>query len=362
MSIPKFDPKELEVVGEVPASPMAPALKVFNTPVTAKEAVKAMLERKPYWQITGMMLETRIFTPRILPDNVARAFVFESIPFDPNTGGGKDMFGIEWEYIPQVGGSMVRPGKPFIDDANEIAEKVVWPDVDSWDWEKSADENNDTHLESDKFNLCWFQNGWYERLISFMDFEGAIMALIDEDQQDAVHAFFDKLSDLYIKIFDKFITHFPKIDGFYIHDDWGSQKETFFSPATAEEMIVPYMKRVTDFIHSKGKYCELHSCGQLFKQVPNMIKAGWDAWGGQAMNDTQKIYELYGDQIMVGVIPDMFDPAELSEEEQRAKAREYADKFCRPEKPSFFNFSGMSVMTEAYREELYKQSRINYSK
>jgi hypothetical protein len=30
------------------------------------------------------------------------------------------MFGIEWEYVPQVGGSMVRPGKPFVEDANEI--------------------------------------------------------------------------------------------------------------------------------------------------------------------------------------------------------------------------------------------------
>jgi hypothetical protein len=93
-----------------------------------------------------------------------------------------------------------------------------------------------------------------------------------------------------------------------------------------------------------------------------MIKAGWDAWGGQAMNDTQKEYELYGDQILIGVLPDPFDPAATSEEEQRARAREYADKFCQPGKPSFFNFNGMQYLTAAFREELYKQSRINYSK
>ena len=361
MSIPKFDEKELAVVGEVPENPMMPSIKLFDTPVTSKVAVAGAYERNPYWQILGMV-DQRIFTPRILPDNVARAFVFESQLFDPNTGGGPDMFGIEWEYIAQVGGSMVRPGKPFIDDANEIKDKIVWPDIDKWDWEGSAKENNDTYLANDQFNIAWFQTGFYERLISFMDFEGAIMALIDEDQQDAVHAFFDQLTDLYIRIFDKYITHYPAIDGFYIHDDWGSQKETFFSPATAEEMIVPYMKRVTDFLHSKGKYCELHSCGQLMKQVPNMIKAGWDAWGGQAMNDTQKIYELYGDQILVGVIPDLFDPETTPEEKQREMAREYADKFCRADKPSCFNHYGMQNMTPAYREELYKQSRINYSK
>ena len=360
MSVPKFDPKELIVVRETPPSPFMPSMKIYSTPVTPKEAYAAALRKKPIWQVNGM--DQRIFSPQLLPDNVARAFAFEQNMLDPNKGGGKDIFGMDWEYVPLVGGSMIRPGKPFIDDANEIAEKIVWPDIDSWDWEGAAKNNNDTYLATDLFNNCWFQTGWYERLISLMDFEGAIMALIDEDQKDAVHTFFDKLTDLYIKIFDKFMTYFPRIDGFYIHDDWGSQKETFFSPATAEEMIVPYMKRVTDFIHAKGKFCELHSCGQLMKQVPNIIAAGWDAWGGQAMNDTQKIYELYGDKILIGVIPDLFDPATKTEEEQRAAAREYANKFCHSDKPSFFNHYGYGVMTPAFREELYIQSRINYSK
>ena len=47
----------------------------------------------------------------------------------------------------------------------------------------------------------WFQTGCYERLIAFMEFEGAIMALFDEDSQPEVHAFFDKLTDFYIDIF-----------------------------------------------------------------------------------------------------------------------------------------------------------------
>jgi hypothetical protein len=237
----------------------------------------------------------------------------------------------------------------------------VWPDIDKWDWEQAA-KDNAAFLKPDKFNIAWFLNGWYERLISFMDFEGAVAALFDEDQQDAVKELFDKLSDLYIKIFDKYIQYFPAIDGFCIHDDWGSQKETFFSPALAEEMIVPYMRKVTDHLHAKGKFCDLHSCGQALKQVPNFIKAGWDSWSGQLMNDTHKIYELYGDKMLIGVTPDIFDPAATSEADQRKAAREYADKFCYPDKPSFLNTYGNSVLTPAYREELYKQSRINYSK
>ena len=356
--IPKFDPKELEVVGKMPSYMGGYEIPIFKYPVTPKEAFKSALARKPYWQI-NQATEGLIFTPKCNPDNIARGFVFDGTRTPPT--GGIDMFGIEWEYVPKVGGSMVRPGKPYISDASELPEKVVWPNIDEWEWEESA-KANEQYLATSQFNMCWFLNGWYERLISFMDFEGAIMAIFDEDSQPYVKDFFDRLSDLYIRIFEKYLEYFPQIDGFCIHDDWGSQKETFFSPAVVEEMIVPYMRRVTDFLHSKGKYCELHSCGQLLKQVPNMIKAGWDAWNPQLMNDTQKIYELYGDKIMIGVLPEDFDPETTSEEEQRRLAREYADKFCRPDKPSFFNFSGIKYLTPAFREELYKQSRINYSK
>ena len=150
---------------------------------------------------------------------------------------------------------------------------------------------------------------------------------------------------------------------FYIHDDWGSQRASFFSPATDAEMIVPYMKKVNDFIHSKGKFSHLHSCGHLMNQVENFIAAGYDAWDPQTMNDTQKLYEQYGDQILMCVIPTPFDPATTSEEEQRAAAREYAEKFCNPDKPSMLSMYALmeyQVMTPAFREELYISSRKKY--
>jgi len=33
-----------------------------------------------------------------------------------------------------------------------------------------------------------------------------------------------------------------------------------------------------------------------------MIEAGWGAQGGQAINDFEKIYYSYGDNIMVGIV------------------------------------------------------------
>ena len=116
------------------------------------------------------------------------------------------------------------------------------------------------------------------------------------------------------------------------------------------------MKRVTDFLHSKGKFCELHSCGQNFKQVPNFIKAGWDMWVPQAMNDTQGIYEAYGDKIVVAVIPDPI-PENATEDEQRAAARSFVDRFMQPGKCCVMSYYNNDTLTDAYMEELYSYSR-----
>ena len=95
------------------------------------------------------------------------------------------------------------------------------------------------------------------------------------------------------------------------------------------------------------------------------------------MNDCYKIYDLYGDQLLIATFP-MNIPAEvmaqptdaekgaafakLPEEEQRRIAREYVDRVCQPGKPSFYNFYAAHFLTPAFREEMYKQSRMNYSK
>ncbi|KPU42816.1 methylcobalamin:coenzyme M methyltransferase [Oxobacter pfennigii] len=354
MTIPKFDEKELKTVGEMPSLIVGgPSTPLYDFPVSRKEAYIATLKRKPVWLITNV--ETRTITPTCNPDNVARAFAFEDTRQPVEEGGGKDMFGIEWVYVPVAGGSMVKPGAPLLSDANEWEEKLVWPDIDSWDWEKSAKNVN---LSSEVFNVPSILNGWFERLISFMDFDKAVVALIDDDQKDAVKALFDKLSDLYIKIIDKYIEKFPGVDGINMHDDWGGQSNTFFSPDTCAEMIVPYMRKVTDHIHSKGLFADLHSCGKIERQVPNMIAAGWDSWSGQPMNDTQMLYEQYGDKIILGVLPNPLSP-DATEAEQREAAANFVEKFCNPDKPCFLH--RMATITPAFREEAYKLSRIKFS-
>ncbi len=351
-----FNEKELTIVGEKPSF-FGPPTPLYDFPVTFKEAWFAMLRGEPVWMPMG--LETTYFSTDLIGDNIARGAV-SGKRLAPEEIGGPDMFGIEWVYIPTVGGSIVKPGEPTLKDANDWKEVIRFPDIETWDWEGSAERmkpffeaNKDVYVQMMLFN------GFFERLISFMDFEGAAMAMIDEEQQDALKELLDKIADLYIAIIDKHIQYYP-IDGVNMHDDWGAQRAPFFSLDTVREMLVPPMKKVVDFCHSKGMYVDFHSCGMIEMLVPAMIEIGFNTWGGQPMNDYGKLYELYGDKIAFGVIPELHENA--TDEEAAAAAKEFVEKYTKPGTTCFISMSGRVAMgNPVFRKEVYRLSRLAYS-
>ena len=355
-----FDPKELEIVGQHVATTSrafgSPSPRM-NTPITPKENIKHMLARDgemlwmPGWG-DFLGLESRVNK-----DHIARAEVIDCGP--PQTleeKGGPDMFGIEWVFVPQVGGSMVKPGAPTLEDANDWPQVIHFPDVEAMDWAACKEVNAPLNASERSFHVT-FQNGFFERLISFMDFEGAAMAIIDEDQKDAVHALFTKLCELYEAMITKYM-ECVNIDGVCIHDDWGSQRAPFFSVATCREMVAPYIKRMADFCHSKGLWFEQHSCGKNEPLCEVMVECGVDIWFPQAMNDVDMLREQWGDKIVLSVTPPATD-ASMSDEEIDALAKAFAEKYADWKKPVVsFAFAADPRFTTA----LYKYSRQILSK
>lgn len=91
-----FNEKEMEIVKELPpAWEGDPPIRRYNRPISIKENTHRFYrDRKAVW--LPMPTETKDFNPRIIPDNIARAFVFEEQFFDnDNHGGGPDMYGTE---------------------------------------------------------------------------------------------------------------------------------------------------------------------------------------------------------------------------------------------------------------------------
>jgi hypothetical protein len=358
MSVPSFDKKEMKMVGRMPSFvPGSEGVPVFDFPMSAKEAYKRTIENKIVWIPYGV--ETGVFTPQIIPDNIARGFVIEKNMMPPEEYGGFDMFGIEWEFVPVAGGSMEKPGNPHpLEDANDWKEKIVFPDINSWDWDKSGRENKE-FLDNGKANMFWFLNGaGFERLISFFGFEGAAMALIDEEQIDAVKDLLAALTDLHKRLVDCAIeTYGDGISGFTYHDDWGSQRSPFFSFEVGKEVFVPYWKELTSYIKSKGMIADLHSCGKIEAQVENIIEGGWQSWSPMNINDTKMLYEKYGDRILIGVC-DSPIPQGATPEQKKQQAMDFVKNYYSPEKPSAFSLIySPECEDDAYFEGLYEASR-----
>ncbi len=357
-----YSEAELTVVGEYlrPTEPVGmPPTQKLNTPVTPKENLIAAWKKEGGLWFPSSGRDILFLEPRINTDHVARAEVRDlEPPYTDETKGGPDLFGVEWVYVPVVGGSMVKPGNPILEDVNDWPEVIHFPDVDSFDWAHCKEVNAPFNDDGRSLGVT-FQNGMFERLISFMDFEGASMALIDEEQQDAVHALFDKLADMYIKMIDHYLDCFH-LDGIMFHDDWGSQRAPFFSLATCMEMIVPHIKKIVDHCHEKGLWFQQHSCGKNEMLVPAMIEQGVDMWCPQTMNDVKMLNEKYGDRLMFGATPPVLEPdASDAEIEAAAKAfvADYAPQF--DEKPILMmDFR----CAPKYRNEIYKQSRIALAK
>ncbi len=338
-----FSEDELKVVGEYPGPfPGMPPLPKYNTPVSPAENYELIIKgERPHW-LPGMS-DINMVMAMFLPDNEAR------------TKGGFDFFGLEWVFVPVATGATRKPGTPYIADMNTWRDKITFPDVDSYPWETLKDtiDSND-----DRVSFVTILNGIFERLISFMDFDKAAMAIIDEDQEDAILEFFDEQADFYCKLIDKYIEYSnPRIISF--HDDWGSQMAPFFSPATIKKMILPSLKKVLSHIQSKGVFVDMHSCGKTEMLAPIYIEAGVQSWTPQPMNDYKMLYDNYGDKLLLGVTPPYIDP-EASEEELYAGLEDFINYYCQPGKPpvSIFALSIDKKLHPKLDEAIYKLSRI----
>ena len=268
-------------------------------PITKRENMLRFLRgEKPAWTPL-MSSDSQLILPKIVPDNVARAMVIEAERVPDSEAGGPDMFGLPWVYVPQVHGSMEDPNVPHLmEDVSEWREAIKFPNMDEWDWEGAA-KRNESFIDRSKYVVTWFFTGMFERLISFMGFENAAVALIDEDSEEDLNDLCSALADNAIEFLSRMKKWF-NIDGVFYHDDWGSQRAPFFSIDVVREKLAPHIKRIVEYCHENDIHFEFHSCGFNESLVPAMVEMGIDMWNGQQMNDKKKLYGMYGDKFAIG--------------------------------------------------------------
>ena len=283
----KFTEEEMTRIGsyKLPGSygPASLAQPKLNTPITPREnMMRVMKGEQPMW-LPNMNRDMNIVCPDMMPDASARAF------------GGIDWFGVDWQYEPLTKAAMVRPGTRRLSDITKWREELVFPDLNDLDWEKDSKELYHM-LPNDRFTYFIIYNGIFERLADLTSFEDAFCYLLEE--QEELTAFFDKMIEWYIGLI-KIARTYYHADMILFHDDMGTQRAPFFSPEIYEELFIPQYQKLTGAVHEQGMFIALHSCGNVRRQIPNFITAGFDAWEGQeGVMDKDEIMETFGDQLV----------------------------------------------------------------
>lgn len=291
--------EELKDVGMYAAVPKpyggeAVPMRKFNTPITPKENFLRMCRHEmPLW-VPNISLDFNFIQPLVMPDAQARCF------------GGTDWFGIEWQYEPLTRAAMVKPGTRRLSDVTKWKEELLpsWPDLKAIDWAKDYKENYEDVIDPDRPTMFAIVNGYFERLADLTSFSDTFCYLLEEPE--AIEELFTKLDDFHIELF-QIAKDYYHADVITFHDDMGSQQNAFMSPDTFNELLLPHYQKLNKAAHDMGLYVNFHSCGNVIRQIPGFVDAGFDFWEGQDnCNDKQCIMDEWGDkmgQVSVFLVP-----------------------------------------------------------
>lgn len=355
-----FDSAEMTPLRLMPAFRTGPERTVWNSPITPRENLILAVREKQCLFLPNMG-DVLTINPRIIPDNRARGSVLDSTEIEaPSTEPVLDAFGVPWVYDPVARGSMVAVGTtPLLDEVEGWEDVLTFPDPYSWDWEAQEKLSHEYVSETLFLRKTTIFTGFFERLISFMGFENAAVAMIDEDEESAVHELFDRLADLYIAYIDLCQCHLS-IDAVMLHDDWGSQAGPLLSYQTIEKMIIPHLSRVVEHAHKRGILFEMHSCGKIEKLIPLLVEIGVDMWMGQDINDKLALFNEYGDKLLVEVeVPSLGATADSAAVHDVAET--FVLDFAIPGKPAAISlYSAPRPNPPELTDEIYVLSRRIY--
>ena len=269
-----------------------------------------------------------------------------------------DWFGVDWTWVPEVGGPMLTPGVQFMDDITEYKTRVKFPKLDDYDFEGNCAKYM-ADYDGEKVLCVDIGLGCTERFVSLMGgYTDAMVAMALEPE--ATHAFFEDFVDHECEFVDRLLKYVPA-DMLTYHDDWGTERDTFFSEKMMEDLLFEPTKRLFQHIRQKGVVVELHSCGNIKRFVPYMIDMGVDFMQIQARaNNVPALKEEFGDRIGidVGITP----PPNAGKDELIAAIRENIDTYAKGGGYFTSVFAGSPELRWDAQAELYYYSREYYEK
>lgn len=282
-----------EVVG---TSAVPVRVPVLDYPISPRENFQRVLKREnPLWVPTAVTDFNYV--------NAGDLTGLSDLRFDfTERCDWADMFGCVWEWVPSAGGSMLKPNHaPVLQDITNWEKEIVWPVLDEELIKKSCGEVMEkSHYHPEKMNYYDLGQGCTERLVAVLGGYGEAMIALAEEPE-ACRDFMTEVSKFLCEMFDKIAKYFPT-DMIMYHDDWGTERDTFFSEKMMDEIVYGPNKIVFDHIKNSDAAMVFHTCGCVTRFMPYIADLGPDFIQIQSRcNDLNEYKEKYGDILGIDV-------------------------------------------------------------
>jgi hypothetical protein len=146
------------------------------------------------------------------------------------------------------------------------------------------------------FAAAMMAPGIFEQLHYLMGMDDCLANFYEEPGE--MKALIEYITEYELSCAEEITKHFHP-DALFHHDDWGSYKSSFISPAMFEEFFVPSYKKVYSFWKEHGAEIVVHhSDSYAANLVPSMIEMGIDVFQGcTTTNNVPSLTHKYGPQI-----------------------------------------------------------------
>jgi len=309
--------------------PMNLELPVFDEPISVKENFYRVARREnPMW----------IPFPPTEVQELHMCHLYDKGPegyqLGPNLGCREaryvyhDAWGNSWTWDKDAGGACMTIGTRICDDILKWEEQIHFPDLHQWNLEEHAENWMKTQYDPDRILVLDIYHGPFQSLADFLGgFAEALEAMFVEPEASA--AFYDRFADWMIWLIDKLSSLYP-VDLFVVHDDWGTEKDAFFSPGMMRDLLFEPTKRIIDHVKSLGKLYTFHCCGKVERFLPDFCELGAHFMQLQRrVNDIPAYKGQFGGGVGFNAMPENLNPGKkYSKEEITELVRQSLDIFA----------------------------------
>lgn len=151
-------------------------------------------------------------------------------------------------------------------------EKYPWPDPDYCDF-------TEIYKQVDQFpDKMVFTGMWCPFFHNIADFFGMENYFIKMYEcPEVVEAATERIVDYYVAANEKYFAGLgDKADVMFFGNDFGTQRDLFISPELFRKFVLPSFKRLIAVGKKYNKKIMLHSCGSIYRIIPDLIDAGVD--------------------------------------------------------------------------------------